>query len=67
MFVAIPFSTKYAQETEKKPQASEGYIAAPQTIYWKKAIIIAMILALIVTLALALVIKSGIVPVKDLI
>lgn len=66
MFAAIPFSVKYADESEIKQSASEGYVAAPQTIYWKKAIIIATILALIITLALALIIKSGIVPVKNL-
>ncbi len=67
VFVAIPFSIKYEDESEIKSSASEGYAAAPKTIHWKKAIIITTILALIVTLALALIIKSGIVPVKILV
>lgn len=67
LFIAIPFSTEYAKETEKQPPASEGYVAAPKIIYWKKAVIIAAALALLVTLGLALVIKSGIVLVKDLV
>ena len=63
LFVAIPFSTKYEEITEK--QALEGYRAAPKAIYWKKAAIIATILAVLITITLALVIKSGIVPVKN--
>ncbi len=66
LFIAIPFSVKYADESENIP-ASEKYVAAPKSIQWKKAIIIATILATLVTLILALVIKSGIVPVKNLI
>lgn len=63
LFVAIPFSTQYEEITEK--QALEGYRAAPKAIYWKKAAIIATILAVLCTITLALVIKSGIVPVKN--
>jgi predicted secreted protein len=66
-FIAIPFSIKYEEKPEGEKPAIEGYAAAPKTIYWKKAIIIAIILALLVTLVLALIIKSGIVPVKNLI
>jgi|CXWL01.1.fsa_nt_gi predicted secreted protein len=66
LFIAIPFSVKYADESENIP-ANEKYIAAPKTIYWKKAVIIATILAALITLILALVIKSGIVPMKNLI
>lgn len=65
LFVAIPFSTQYEEISEK--QASEGYRAAPKAIYWKKAAIIAIILAVLCTVTLALVIKSGIVPVKNLV
>ena len=54
-FIAIPFSTKYEDESEKP--AIEGYAAAPKTIYWKKALTIATILAALVTLALAVIIR----------
>jgi predicted secreted protein len=63
-FIAIPFSTKYAEESEESKPAIEGYAAAPKTVHWKKAIIIAVTLALFVTLALALIINSGIIPVR---
>ena len=54
-FIAIPFSTEYEKPETIRP-ASEGYAAAPKTIHWKKAIIIATILAALVTLALAVII-----------
>ncbi len=53
-FIAIPFCIEY-EDNSKKP-ASEGYAAAPKTIYWKKAITIATVLAALVTLALAVII-----------
>lgn len=66
VFIAIPFCVKYADESENIP-ANEKYAAAPKSINWKKLILTATILALLVTFALALIIKSGIVHVKDLI
>jgi predicted secreted protein len=65
IFVAVPLSIKYASGNERPPGAEEGYAAAPKVINWKKAVIIASILALAITVALALVIKSGIVPVRN--
>jgi len=63
-FIAIPFSTEYESQAEKKGSYYD-YAAAPKKIYWKKVVIIAAILAIIITVGLALVIKSGIVPVKN--
>ncbi len=65
-FIAIPFSTEY-EEAEHSQQEQKNYIAAPKRIYWKKVVIISAVLALFITVGLALVIKSGIVPVKNLI
>jgi hypothetical protein len=64
-FIAIPFSTEYENQGEKKGN-NYDYAAAPKKIYWKKVVTIAAILAIIITAVLALVIKSGIVPVKNL-
>jgi len=64
-FIAIPFSTEYEEPGEKQGN-NYGYAAAPKKIYWKKVVIIAAVLAIIITVGLALVIKSGIVPVKNL-
>ena len=54
-FIAIPFCIKYEDESGKP--ATEGYAAAPKSINWKKAITIATILAALVTLALAVIIR----------
>ncbi len=64
MFIAIPFSTEYESPREK--ENSYVYAAAPKKIYWKKVVAIAATLAIIITAMLALVIKSGIIPVKNL-
>jgi len=56
LFVAIPFSTEYEEITEK--QAIEGYRAAPKAIYWKRAAIIATIMAALVTIIISLVIRE---------
>lgn len=56
-FIAIPFSTEYAEEGEKPQSAIDGYAAAPKAIHWKKAIRIATILALLITLVIAVVIE----------
>lgn len=65
LFVAIPFSIRHENKDGEKIEG-ESYIAAPKAIYWKKVIAIATSLAAFITVALALVIKSGIVPVKNL-
>lgn len=65
IFIAVPLSIKYAPESEPPPDMKEGYAAAPKVINWKKAIIIASVLAFAITVAFALVIKSGIVPVRN--
>jgi predicted secreted protein len=64
-FIAIPFSTEYEQVGEKK-ENNYNYAAAPKKIYWKKVVTIAAILAIIITAGIALVIKSGIIPLKNL-
>ena len=60
LFIAVPFSTEYKAEDKQ----SLDYAAAPTRIRWKKAFVIATILACVVTLGLALLFKSGIVEVK---
>lgn len=55
LFIAAPFCVEY--ETGQTG-------AAPKKIHWKKLTIIASILACLVTLAIAVVIKTGIISVK---
>lgn len=57
LFIALPFSTKYPESNEEKPPANEAYTAAPKEIYWKRAFVIATILATIVTAVLAVVVS----------
>ncbi len=57
LFIAIPFSTQYAEDAENKKPNDESYIAAPKTIYWKKVFTIATILAALATAVLAVIIK----------
>ena len=66
VFIAIPLSTKYRDESEESGPAIEGYAAAPKVILWKRVFIIAVVLALLVTMGLALIIKTGIISVKNL-
>jgi len=54
-FIAAPFSVHYAPNQTA---------AAPESINWKKLVLIAASLAFLVTGLLALVIKSGIIQVK---
>lgn len=61
LFLAFPFSIEM-------PEKQEGmdYVAAPKKIHWKKMAVIATIIAAVFTLTLAIVIKSGIVPVRNM-
>ncbi len=61
LFLAFPFSIEM-------PEKQEGmdYVAAPKKIHWKKMAIIATVIAATFTLTLAIVIKSGIVPVRNM-
>ena len=40
------------------------YVAAPKRIRWKKLLVVNTLLALLLTAAIALIIKTGIVPVR---
>lgn len=60
LFLAFPFNIEPPDEGE----AAEGYAAAPKRIRWKRLTITATLLALAFTLLLALLIKSGIVPIR---
>jgi predicted secreted protein len=61
LFLAFPFSIEM-------PEKAEGvdYVAAPKKIHWKKLVVIATVIAALFTLALAIVIKSGIVPLRNM-
>lgn len=61
VFLVLPFSI----ETPERP-GDNTTPAAPRRIYWKRIVIGATILAFFFTLTLALVIKSGIVPVRNM-
>lgn len=60
LFLALPFGI----ETGPRGNASE-YAAAPRRINWKKIVIIDTLLSIVITAAIALIIKTGIVPVRQ--
>lgn len=59
LFVALPLSIERGQHDE-----TIAYQAAPKRIHWRKVFIITGAVALMGTLTIALIIKTGIVPVK---
>jgi predicted secreted protein len=59
LFATLPMSIVRGDH-----QTAMEYQAAPKKIIWRRIAIINTIVALIVTAAIALVIKTGIVPVK---
>lgn len=61
LFLAFPFSIEMGEQ-----QSELDYKAAPKKIQWKKLLIIATAIAVLFTLTLAIVIKSGIVPVRNM-
>ena len=62
LLLAFPFSIEPPDQDDEK----WGYNAAPKRIKWRKLLISGIIMALIFTLLLAMIIKSGIVPVKHI-
>lgn len=56
LFIAIPFGTNY-EENKNDKNSKEVYAAAPSSINWKKVIIIATVLAAIVTFSLKVIIS----------
>ncbi len=61
LFFMLPFSIEAPGKQE-----DIGYAAAPKKIRWKRLLAGATMIAIFVTVTLALVIKSGIVPVKNM-
>lgn len=61
LFFMLPFSIEAPGKQE-----GIGYAAAPKKIRWKRLLVGATIVAFFVTVALALTIKTGIVPVKNM-
>jgi predicted secreted protein len=61
LFLAFPFSIEMPEKTQ-----GIDYVAAPKKIHWKKLAIIATVIAFLFTLTLAIVIKSGIVPLRNM-
>lgn len=60
LFLALPFGI----ETGPRDNTSE-YEAAPRRIDWKKIVVIDTLLSLVITAAIAIIIKTGIVPVRN--
>jgi len=61
MFAVTPFFIRPAEN-----HAAHEYAAAPKSIGWKKALLVNTLLAVIVTAALAMLIRSGIIPLHNL-
>lgn len=61
LFISLPLGI-----VREKHESAMEYEAAPKRIYWRKIAIINTIIAVIVTAALAIIIKTGIVPVRQL-
>jgi predicted secreted protein len=61
LFLAFPFSIEMGESHN-----AMDYQAAPKKIRWKKLLIIATIIAALFTLTLAIVIKSGILPLRNM-
>lgn len=61
LFVVVPFFVKPAET-----KAETDYAAAPQPVPWKKILLIDSLLALLVTVVLALIIGSGLFPMDTL-
>ena len=57
LFIAIAFSIESRNDGDAASKPEEGYAGAPKHIYWKKAITIATVLAVLVTASLAIIIK----------
>ncbi len=56
-FIAIAFSIESRNDNDAVNKPEEGYAAAPKHIYWKKAITIATVLAVLVTASIAVIIR----------
>ena len=61
LFMVLPASI---ERGERDSQLE--YAAAPKRIKWKRILVVTTLLALFFTAALALLIKSGIIPLRDL-
>ena len=61
LFLAFPFSVEIAENYD-----ALEYHAAPKRIRWKRLFTIATVVAITFTLGLAIVIKSGILPVRNM-
>lgn len=61
VFLMLPFSIETPEKADEHTTP-----AAPKKIHWKRIVTGATLLAFFFTLTLALVIKSGIVPVKNM-
>lgn len=59
LFLVLPFAMKYGVHTR-----SDDYVAAPKHIAWKKIVIMNTILSVVITATIAIIIKTGIVPVR---
>jgi predicted secreted protein len=60
LFMVLPLSI------ERGERSSElEYAAAPKRIHWRRIMVVTTLLAVFFTAALALLIKSGIIPVRD--
>ena len=59
LFVALPLGI-----IRSTPQTSLEYAAAPKKIHWRKIFRINTLVAAIVTALIALIIKTGIIPVR---
>lgn len=59
LFVVLPWSI------ERGENNTIEYAAAPKRIRWRRVAVATTLLAIFFTAALALVIKSGIIPVRD--
>ena len=59
LFIVLPLSVERGRH-----DSSLDYEAAPKKIRWKKILLLNTLVACVLTAAIALVIKTGIVPVK---
>jgi predicted secreted protein len=61
LFAVIPFHVDFSQQGRDRAD----YVAAPTRINWKKICLRTTLVAALLTLALALLLESGIVPLRD--
>jgi predicted secreted protein len=60
LFMVLPLSIERGERDSELE-----YVAAPRRIHWRRILTLTTLLALFFTAALALLIKSGIIPVRD--